>query len=87
MKPLTLCRAAAVLALVGAATGASLAQAPDLQALPEPKFNAAMAELGRYLFFDERMSGDAALSCASCHDPKKGWTDGQALGRGYPASE
>ncbi len=61
--------------------------APDLAALPEPKFNAAQADLGRYFFFDNRLSGDAALSCATCHDPKKGWGDGQALGRGYPASE
>lgn len=98
MKPLTIARmarmahvarAAGLSALVGSTAGAVLAQtpAPDLQPLPEQKFNAAMADLGRYLFFDERMSGDAALSCASCHDPKKGWSDGQALGRGYPASE
>lgn len=63
------------------------APAPDLAPLPEPKFNAAQAELGRYFFFDNRLSGDAALSCATCHDPKKGWTDGQPLGKGYPASE
>jgi cytochrome c peroxidase len=83
MLPRALIAAAAAAAIADAA----LAQAPDLQPLPEPKFNAAMAELGRYLFFDERMSGDAALSCATCHDPKKGWGDGQALGRAYPASE
>jgi len=90
MNPLTktrIARAAALLALSGAGAGQALAQASDLQPLPEQKVNAAMAELGRYLYFDERMSGDAALSCASCHDPQKGWGDGQALGRGYPASE
>lgn len=80
-------RTLAVAALVCTSALAAMAQKPELQPLPEPKFNAAMAELGRYLFFDERMSGDAALSCATCHDPKKGWGDGQPLGRGYPASE
>jgi cytochrome c peroxidase len=60
---------------------------PDLAPLPESKFNQAQAELGRYFFFDNRLSGDAAISCATCHDPKKGWTDGQPLGKGYPASE
>ncbi|MDP2786671.1 MAG: cytochrome c peroxidase [Pseudomonadota bacterium] len=60
---------------------------PDVLPLPEAKFNKKMVELGKYLYFDVRMSGDAALSCASCHDPKKGWGDGEALSRGYPASE
>lgn len=87
MKPRTIQRVAGMLALVGATAGAALAQAPDLQPLPEQKINQAMADLGKYLFFDHRMSGDAALSCATCHDPKKGWTDGQALGKAYPASE
>ena len=78
-------RIVSVLALLGA--GAALAQTPDLQPLPEPKFNKAQAELGRYFFFDVRMSGDAALSCATCHDPAKGWGDGKPLSAGYPASE
>lgn len=60
---------------------------PELQPLPEVKFNAVQAELGRFFFFDVRLSGDAALSCASCHNPAKGWGDGIALSRGYPASE
>lgn len=83
----------AVLALA-AATGAYLdARAasstyPPLAPLPETKpVNQDMAELGRYLFFDPRLSGDAALSCATCHDPKKGWADGLPLSKGYPASE
>ncbi|MGQ0685472.1 cytochrome-c peroxidase [Bradyrhizobium sp.] len=60
---------------------------PDLAPLPRLKINEKMAELGRYFFFDVRLSGDAALSCASCHDPKKGWADGAPLSKGYPASE
>lgn len=87
MKPRTIQRLAGTLLAVGVTAGSALAQAPDLQPLPEPKFNKAQAELGRYFFFDVRMSGDAALSCATCHDPAKGWGDGQPLGKAYPASE
>jgi cytochrome c peroxidase len=86
MKARNLTRLAGALALAGA-LGAAAQGGPDLAPLPEPKFNKEQAELGRYLFFDVRLSGDAALSCATCHDPKKGWTDGQPLGKAYPASE
>jgi len=87
MKHRTIARLIGVLAAAGIATGAALAQAPNLQPLPEAKYNKAQAELGRYFFFDVRMSGDAALSCATCHDPAKGWGDGVPLAAGYPASE
>jgi cytochrome c peroxidase len=39
------------------------------------------------LFFEPRLSGDAAIACVSCHDPKKGWGDGKALSTGYPGSQ
>ena len=32
-------------------------------------------ELGKKLFFDSRVSADGTVSCASCHDPDKGFTD------------
>ncbi|HET8577362.1 MAG TPA: cytochrome c peroxidase [Methylomirabilota bacterium] len=67
-----------------AAQGSYVPLAPLPEATP---LNPAMVELGKYLFFDPRLSGDAALSCATCHDPKKGWADGEPLSRGYPASE
>ena len=41
-------------------------------------------DLGRYLFFDPVLSGDGTLSCASCHDPGRGFADG--LGRSIGAS-
>jgi len=52
-----------------------------------PKFNAKKAALGKRLFFDARLSGDAAISCASCHQPGKGFTDGLALSKAYPGSK
>ncbi|PYV41827.1 MAG: cytochrome-c peroxidase [Acidobacteria bacterium] len=39
-------------------------------------------ELGRQLFFDKRLSEDATVSCASCHDPHRGFSDGNRLSRG-----
>ena len=35
-------------------------------------------ELGRFLFFDPRLSGNGTQSCASCHHPDKAFTDGRA---------
>lgn len=40
------------------------------------------AELGQQLFFDPRFSMDGTLSCASCHQPDKAYTDGLALAEG-----
>ena len=39
----------------------------------------AAARLGQRLFFDARLSGDGMSSCASCHDPRLGFADGQPL--------
>ncbi|MFO0960052.1 MAG: cytochrome c peroxidase [Isosphaeraceae bacterium] len=33
-------------------------------------------ELGRQLFFDTRVSKDNTVSCATCHNPERGWADG-----------
>ena len=62
-------------------------QASPLRPLPKPPAQKAeLVELGRLLFFDERLSGDNALACAYCHQPEKGWGDGQPLSEGYPGS-
>lgn len=39
-------------------------------------------ELGKILFFDTRLSINHQQSCASCHNPSKGFGDGLALGIG-----
>ena len=44
--------------------------------------DAAAARLGQFLFFDKRLSGEARFSCASCHDPARGFADGRALSAG-----
>jgi cytochrome c peroxidase len=33
-------------------------------------------DLGKKLYFDKRLSADDTVSCATCHDPKKGFADG-----------
>jgi len=43
-------------------------------------------ELGKMLFFDNRLSGDSSVSCAACHDPKLGFGDGTDICRGYPGT-
>lgn len=45
-------------------------------------FSPQQIDLGRYLFFDPALSGDASQSCASCHQPDKGFADGLALSIG-----
>ncbi len=40
------------------------------------------AELGKLLYFDKRLSKDGTVSCATCHDPKKGWTDQEQFSSG-----
>jgi cytochrome c peroxidase len=72
------------LALTLAAPMVIAQEAAPLAPLPEPKdINQARADLGKMLFFDTRMSGDTALSCASCHSPDQGWGDGLAMSDGY----
>jgi len=45
-------------------------------AYPESNpYQKAAEELGKQLFFDPRLTGDHALSCAACHFPGTGWSD------------
>src|SRR3954449_2042176 len=37
----------------------------------------AKVDLGRRLFFDVKLSGPGYMSCASCHQPERGFTDGR----------
>ena len=38
--------------------------------------------LGKRLFFDTKLSSDNTISCASCHDPAKGFADGRRVSVG-----
>jgi cytochrome c peroxidase len=55
-------------------------------AAPAPADNQptpARVELGKALFFDPRLSGSNWISCATCHNPGLGWSDGLATGWGH----
>ena len=43
----------------------------------------AAIAFGRSLFFDPRLSLSGAVSCATCHRPDRGWTDGRPRSRGH----
>ncbi len=69
-------------------------QAPGEYALPLPSgvlapiipddnpLTAAKVALGQKLYFDPRLSADDTVSCATCHDPAKGFGDGNPVGVG-----
>jgi len=55
---------------------------PPLSWPKDNPYSAAKVELGRYLYFDQRLSADNTVSCASCHDPRHAFTDGAAVSTG-----
>ena len=44
--------------------------------------SAKKVELGRKLYFDTRLSKDGTISCATCHAPEKGFSDGSKTSTG-----
>jgi cytochrome c peroxidase len=58
-------------------------------ALPEVRdgFTPQQIDLGRYLFFDPVLSKDGTVSCATCHQPEKGFSDGLATSVGVNHSK
>ena len=64
----------------------SVAASEDFGPVPAIDADAALASLGKRLFFDVRLSGDASTACASCHNPDHAFSDGMALSNAYPGS-
>ncbi len=55
---------------------------PDIDDIEWPDdepASGAMIELGKMLFFDPRLVPEENQSCATCHDPNMGFSDGVAL--------
>jgi cytochrome c peroxidase len=58
------------------------------QGFPDPEIPAdnllskERVELGKRLFFDPILSRDSSVSCATCHQPEKAFTDGLPLSKG-----
>src|SRR5437868_3751846 len=83
-------RIAAGLAAI-ACFAADAPRAPlGLPPLSFPKANpysAEKVELGRYLYFDRRLSVDDTVACASCHSPQYAFTDGAAVSTGIKSQK
>jgi len=58
------------------------AGADAIKGLDENPLTRAKIELGRQLYFDPRLSADATISCASCHDPVEGFARHTQFGEG-----
>ena len=63
--------------------GSLLAEPISILTLPAPRriqesaaSRRALAEVGRRLFFDKRLSRGDARACSSCHQPARGFADG-----------
>lgn len=54
---------------------------------PDNAYSKEREQLGKFLFFDTRLSGSNAMSCASCHNPSFAWGDGLAKGVGHGHKE
>jgi len=68
--------------LLAAPANATHAATPDLSAwhlppTPKAKADTPLADLGRQLFFDPRLTGNDAISCAQCHLPGLEYSDGR----------
>ncbi|WP_420591825.1 cytochrome-c peroxidase [Bacterioplanoides sp.] len=56
---------------------------PDFIPFPaDNPYSADKAQLGKMLFFDQRLSRHFNMNCATCHNPSLGWEDGVAVAVG-----
>ena len=92
MKRLSVLVAGAALGVASALVSATAADVPPLAPLGDPPIPAdnpqsdAKVELGKMLFWDPRVGGDASTACVTCHEPDQGWGFNDSLSRGYPAT-
>ena len=55
---------------------------PDFEIPRDNPLTEEKVRLGKRLFFDKRLSLDESLSCATCHDSEKGFSNGLAVSEG-----
>ncbi len=53
--------------------------APTPPVPPDNPMSEAKVRLGRWLFYEKRLSRDGSLSCASCHQQARAFTDGKPV--------
>jgi len=61
--------------------------AGQITGLDDNPLTRAKIELGRQLYFDPRLSADATVSCATCHDPAMGYSANTKTGVGIGGQE
>src|SRR5262245_31300893 len=54
------------------------ARFPTPRVPPNNPMSDAKATLGRFLFYDPRLSGNGTQACATCHEQARAFTDGRA---------
>lgn len=74
------CRLLSVLALSCCTTALWAVGLQDT--VPYREFPDRQVDVGRLLFFDKILSGNRNISCATCHHPQLGTSDGLSLGIG-----
>ncbi|MFT5465812.1 MAG: cytochrome c peroxidase [Verrucomicrobiales bacterium] len=67
----------------------ALSPLPDLPPSPTNAVadNPDAARFGQALFFDKRLSANGEISCATCHDPNKGFSDAKPLSEGLATTD
>ena len=79
-----------IAAVVGQAELADSAEPRGIPVVSHPKDNPSSAEkiaLGKQLYFDGRLSADNKVSCATCHDPAKGFSNGEQYATGVEGKQ
>lgn len=57
---------------------------PDVLMIPDDNpLTQEKVALGKMLYFDKRISVDNTVSCSTCHDPQKGFTDQKQFSSGF----
>lgn len=85
MKSLGITVIITILCFSGSLSAAPAGHYAYPQQIPAPSDNQPTPEriaLGKQLFFDSRLSGANTMSCASCHVPALGWSDGRPTAAG-----
>jgi cytochrome c peroxidase len=68
-------------------SGKKLVPLPEVQVPADNPLVADKITLGKMLFFDPRLAGDSSISCAKCHDPTKGFSNGLQMSDAYPGTK
>jgi cytochrome c peroxidase len=79
MKTISVLLASAAICAASATAALSQGMIAPLAPLGDPPIpldnpqTDAKVELGKMLFWDPRLGGDASTACVTCHEPDQGW--------------